>query len=830
MDSNHGEIEFWAEIGMLSKFRHSYIVSVLGYYENLVIGTFGYLDAEYFLTHRLARKSDVYAFGVVLLEVLCGRFALDFTLDEQQHRLARWAKHCIREDTWAKQRQQKERHNDGKTNHYNGRNWLSQWGGVTIVSQQVVSNNKEPKTKTLMKFTYTELRSATRNFRQDKVIREGGFGFLVDVKQKFIKVKVRHEKVFIVDESFDIENSRETRMFTEALKLVSRFHDHLEMATLHDIHMQAIETYGDNKYLRNKYNTTTRTSDFCNCGDMFFHHFTSLVVTIILPKSLVLRFSLAEIKFATHEFDDALIIGNGGFRNVTKANMTFQLKLMLKSRGRIWIPIKEQSSFRHRLRCFPSFVIVILSPYKNTVKNLCSIRVIHRDVKSSYIFLNENLEAKIFTLGYQELVLRISHALLLMFILVRSLVCLGLLWILHWMSSNTDWLDRPNTALEKWQDHLTASLWTAHREELILLGKLSHPNLVKLFRYCWEVNVFCLVYEYIQKGSLEKHLFNKGTEPLPWHTSIKIAIGAAQGLAFLLSSENNVICRDMKSSNILLDEANIFTNGLPSALFDEFRDSLSVHCTPAPTAGEYLRINVSLMDVKQKFIKDKVRREKVFIVNEAIDIENSRASSFQVRGIHVDQAKVNAVRDWPSPKIFPKEFYVSDEDSRNSWMELESKQHWEQVYNVILLEKTFFERETPTGVNFNDWYRSIRIVLRVADTYDYLYKPCPDQPLETASKEDKATWKAEYKKHNDAVEIYDLVDAIHSCKQASGKSMSAHVLEIKGYMDQLQALGKSYDNDMVINLINRDLKRKGNCLMVNNICKWAMVHKHQLKP
>nr|GEZ27377.1 hypothetical protein [Tanacetum cinerariifolium] len=34
--------------------------------------------------------------------------------------------------------------------------------------------------------------------------------------------------------------------------------------------------------------------------------------------------------------------------------------------------------------------------------------------------------------------------------------------------------------------------------------------------------------------------------------------------------------------------------------------------------------------------------------------------------------------------------------------------------------------------------------------YDYLYKPCPDQPLETTSEEDKAAWKAEYKKHNDA--------------------------------------------------------------------------------
>ncbi|KAL2346177.1 hypothetical protein Fmac_000177 [Flemingia macrophylla] len=95
--------------------------------------------------------------------------------------------------------------------------------------------------------------------------------------------------------------------------------------------------------------------------------------------------------------------------------------------------------------------------------------------------------------------------------------------------------------LEEWQS------------EVQFLGKFSHPNLVKLIGYCWEENQFLLVYEYMQKGSLESHLFRKGAEALSWDTRIKIAIGAAKGLAFLHTSEKSVIYRDFKSSNILLD-------------------------------------------------------------------------------------------------------------------------------------------------------------------------------------------------------------------------------------------------------------------------------------
>ncbi|KAF5794388.1 putative protein kinase RLK-Pelle-RLCK-VIIa-2 family [Helianthus annuus] len=93
---------------------------------------------------------------------------------------------------------------------------------------------------------------------------------------------------------------------------------------------------------------------------------------------------------------------------------------------------------------------------------------------------------------------------------------------------------------------------TANQAEVELLGKFIHPNLVKLLGYCWEDQEFLLVYEYMQEGSLENHLF-KSSEPLPWETRIKIAMGAAQGLSFLHNTERKVIYRDFKSSNVLLD-------------------------------------------------------------------------------------------------------------------------------------------------------------------------------------------------------------------------------------------------------------------------------------
>ncbi|KAL7139208.1 hypothetical protein ABFS83_09G035200 [Erythranthe nasuta] len=90
--------------------------------------------------------------------------------------------------------------------------------------------------------------------------------------------------------------------------------------------------------------------------------------------------------------------------------------------------------------------------------------------------------------------------------------------------------------------------------EVNYLGRLRHPNLVKLIGYCLDGEDRILVYEYMPGGSLEKHLFKRcSPSSLSWARRIKVAVGAARGLCFLHESKSPVIYRDFKTSNILLD-------------------------------------------------------------------------------------------------------------------------------------------------------------------------------------------------------------------------------------------------------------------------------------
>ncbi|KAH6766679.1 Protein kinase superfamily protein [Perilla frutescens var. hirtella] len=93
--------------------------------------------------------------------------------------------------------------------------------------------------------------------------------------------------------------------------------------------------------------------------------------------------------------------------------------------------------------------------------------------------------------------------------------------------------------------------------EIEMLSRLHHRNLVKLIGICIEQHTRCLVYELIPNGSVESHLHgpDMSSGPLDWDARLKIALGAARGLAYLHEDSNpRVIHRDFKASNVLLED------------------------------------------------------------------------------------------------------------------------------------------------------------------------------------------------------------------------------------------------------------------------------------
>ncbi|XP_021730613.1 L-type lectin-domain containing receptor kinase VIII.1-like [Chenopodium quinoa] len=91
--------------------------------------------------------------------------------------------------------------------------------------------------------------------------------------------------------------------------------------------------------------------------------------------------------------------------------------------------------------------------------------------------------------------------------------------------------------------------------ELSIIGSLRHRNLVRLQGWCHEKEEILLVYDLMPNGSLDKALFESRVV-LCWPHRRKILLGVASALAYLHQEcENLVVHRDVKTSNIMLDEA-----------------------------------------------------------------------------------------------------------------------------------------------------------------------------------------------------------------------------------------------------------------------------------
>ncbi|KAL9243708.1 hypothetical protein vseg_017564 [Gypsophila vaccaria] len=130
---------------------------------------------------------------------------------------------------------------------------------------------------------------------------------------------------------------------------------------------------------------------------------------------------------------------------------------------------------------------------------------------------------------------------------------------------------------------LSPDAFQGHREfraEMETLGKLSHPNIVKMLGYCVSGPDRVLIYEFIEKGSLDEWLqdlpslppeLSEGywISPLSWSVRVKIVKGVANGLAFMHELETPIVHRDIKASNVLLDsnfEAHITDFGLARSI------------------------------------------------------------------------------------------------------------------------------------------------------------------------------------------------------------------------------------------------------------------------
>jgi len=181
---------------------------------------------------------------------------------------------------------------------------------------------------------------------------------------------------------------------------------------------------------------------------------------------------------------------------------------------------------------------------------------------------------------------------------------------------------------------------------------MRHPNMVLLLGACTEYG--CLVYEYMDRGSLEDRLFRKGkTPPISWQKRFDIAAEIATALLFLHQSKPEpLVHRDLKPANILLDrnyKSKISDVGLARLVPPAVADTVTqFHMTSA--AGTFCYIDPEYQQTGKLTTKSDVYSFGIMLL-QIITVQPAMGLSHHVRTAiekgTFEEMLDPAVPDWP---------------------------------------------------------------------------------------------------------------------------------------------------------------------------------------
>ncbi|GJW50005.1 hypothetical protein Tco_0091356 [Tanacetum coccineum] len=123
--------------------------------------------------------------------------------------------------------------------------------------------------------------------------------------------------------------------------------------------------------------------------------------------------------------------------------------------------------------------------------------------------------------------------------------------------------------------------------------------------------------------------------------------------------------------------------------------------------------------------------------------------------------------------------------------------------------RSMFEWEKLSGNNYNDWFCQHKLVLRVEKKIYVIEQSIPPAPAADSTTNMMAKWNVVYDAYNEVaclmlgtgVERFDLIQTFHACKQEEGKPIAAYVLQMKGYVEQLEHLGYVLPQNLSVGLI-----------------------------